>query len=75
MRERATKDLRAVVQEIIRKRIASLANSDQSPQDDDEYGRKLQIFVDEAIQLTTEQKCFTEDELITESLTILMTVS
>ncbi|XP_037028116.1 probable cytochrome P450 313a4 [Bradysia coprophila] len=73
MAKRATADMRAVVQDIIRKRMVALAGSDQSHREEDEYEKRLRIFVDEAIQLTTEQKCFTEDELITESLTILMT--
>ncbi|XP_037040925.1 probable cytochrome P450 313a4 [Bradysia coprophila] len=73
MAKRATAGMRAVVQDIIRKRMIALASSDQSHQVEDEYEKRLRIFVDEAIQLTTEQKCFTEDELINESLTILMT--
>ncbi|KAG4079164.1 hypothetical protein HA402_001135 [Bradysia odoriphaga] len=73
MLKRSTAGMRAVVQDIIRKRMVTLASSDQSHREEDEYEKRLRIFVDEAIQLTTEQKCFTEDELITESLTILMT--
>lgn len=75
MKERSMKGMRAVVQDIIRKRIATLANSDQSNHQQDEYEKRFRIFVDEIIQLTTEQKCFTEDEMITESLSILIAVS
>lgn len=66
--------MRGFIKDVLRKRTAELSNSDQSPKKDDNE-KRLRIFIDELIQLSREQNCFSEEEMISESMTMLIAVS
>lgn len=66
--------MRSFIKDVLRKRVVELKSIDQAPKKDD-YEKRLRIFIDEIIQLSIEQKCFTEEEMISESLTMLLAVS
>lgn len=69
-----TGGMRSFIQDVLRKRMVALNSIDQTPKKDD-YEKRLRIFIDEIILLSIEQKCFTEEEMISESLTMLLAVS
>lgn len=73
IRKRSTDGMRSFIKQVLRKRIAELSNTDQMQKKDDNE-KRLRIFIDEIIQLSLDQKCFTEEEMITESLTMLLAV-
>lgn len=73
MRNRSTGGLRAFIKEVLRKRIIEMSRVDRSEKKDDDE-KRLRIFIDEIIQLSLEQKCFSEEEMISESLTMLLAV-
>lgn len=64
--------MREFVKGVLRERTAVLSTSQTQKIDDNE--KRLRIFIDEIIQLAFEQKCFTEDEMISETLTMLIAV-
>ncbi|KAJ6641744.1 putative cytochrome P450, partial [Pseudolycoriella hygida] len=71
MWEDSTNGMRAFIQKVLRQRIEELNKTGESEKSD-EYEKRLRIFIDEIIQLSKEQKCFSEDEMISESLTMLL---
>lgn len=75
MKVRTTSDMRSFIKGILQNRILELKNV-ADPEKSDECGEKqLRIFIDECIKLTVEQNCFSEEEMISESLTMLIAVS
>lgn len=65
--------MRAFIMDVLRKRMEVLSSADRSQRNDDNE-KRLRIFIDEIIQLSMEQKCFSEEEMISESLTMLLAV-
>ncbi|XP_037044399.1 probable cytochrome P450 313b1 [Bradysia coprophila] len=73
MRKRSTDGMRSFIEHVLRKRLAELTSVDRNQnQKKDEYEKRLRIFIDEIIELSIEEKCFSEDEMISESLTMLL---
>lgn len=65
--------MRSFLKDVLRKRIVELSQTDQSQKKDDNE-KRLRIFIDEIIQLAHEEKCFSEEEMISEALTMLLAV-
>lgn len=73
---RSREAMRSFIKDVLRKRVAELTSVDRTQnQQEDEYEKRFRIFVDEIILLSMEEKCFSEDEMISESLTMLLAVS
>lgn len=73
IRENSTSSMRSFLKDVLRKRIVELSQTDQSQKKDDNE-KRLRIFIDEIIQLAHEEKCFSEEEMISEALTMLLAV-
>lgn len=71
-RKETTNFMRSFINDVLQKRIAEFGNRSQNA---DENDKRLRIFVDEIIQLSLENnECFSVDEMISESLTMLLAV-
>lgn len=73
-RERTTSDMRSFIKDVLRKRMQELNATEEV--ENNSYGdKRIRIFIDELIKLSVEEKCFSEEEMISETLTMLIAVS